>query len=113
MTKRHKPLTDKEVQAAKPGTSMRDGRGLFLRVTPKGGKSWVFRFTSPAGDMAGKGREMGLGSYNDVSLLEARNLADKARATVIAGKDPIEEQATKKAETVEGATAKAAAPTLG
>jgi integrase len=113
MTKRHKPLTDKEVQAAKPGTNMRDGGGLFLRVTSKGGKSWVFRFTSPAGDMAGKGREMGLGSYPDVGLSDARDAATIARAMVIAGKDPIAEQSAKKAETVEGATAKAAAPTLG
>jgi integrase len=113
MTKRHKPLTDKEVQAAKPGTNMRDGGGLFLRVTSKGGKSWVFRFTSPAGDMAGKGREMGLGSYPAVSLSDARDAATIARAMVIAGKDPIAEQAAKKAENVEGSAAKAAALTLG
>jgi len=113
MTKRHKPLTDKEVQAAKPGTNMRDGGGLFLRVTSKGGKSWVFRFTSPAGDMAGKGREMGLGSYPAVSLSGARDAATKARASVIAGADPIADQTTKRVETVEGATAKAEAPNLG
>jgi integrase len=113
MTKRHKPLTDKEVQAAKPGTNMRDGGGLFLRVTSKGGKSWVFRFTSPAGDMAGKGREMGLGSYPAVSLSGARDAATKARALVIAGKDPIAEQATKRLEAAEGATAKASALSLG
>ena len=113
MTKRHKPLTDKEVQAAKPGSNMRDGGGLFLRVTSKGGKSWVFRFTSPAGDMAGKGREMGLGSYPAVSLSGARDAATEARALVIKGVDPIAEQAARRVETVQEATAKAAAPTLG
>lgn len=113
MTKRHKPLTDKEVQAAKPGTNMRDGGGLFLRVTNKGGKSWVFRFTSPSGDMAGKGREMGLGSYDDVGLADAREAATKARAMVFNGTDPIADREAKRIDAVEGAAAKSAAPTLG
>jgi integrase len=113
MTKRHKPLTDKEVQAAKPSTNMRDGGGLFLRVTNKGGKSWVFRFTSPAGDMAGKGREMGLGSYPAVSLSEARDAATEARAMVIKGTDPIADRDAKRIDAVEGAATKSAAPTLG
>lgn len=113
MTKRHKPLTDKEVQAAKPGTNLRDGNGLFLRVTSKGGKSWVFRFTSPAGDMAGKAREMGVGSYPAVSLSDARSAATEARAFVIRGVDPIAEREAKKAAAVEGAAAKSEAATLG
>ena len=113
MTKRHKPLTDKEVQAAKPGTNLRDGNGLFLRVTTNGGKSWVFRFTSPAGDMAGKAREMGIGSYPAVSLSDARAAATEARSLVIRGLDPIAERDAKKAAAVEGVAAKSEAATLG
>lgn len=113
MTKRHKPLTDKEVQAAKPGTNMRDGGGLFLRVTSKGGKSWVFRFTSPAGGMIGKGREMGLGSYPAVSLSSARDAATDARAMVIRGIDPIADREVTRTDAVQEAAAKYEAPTLG
>jgi integrase len=113
MTKRHKPLTDKEVQVAKPGTSLRDGGGLFLRVTPKGGKSWVFRYTSPAGGMAGKAREMGLGSYPAVSLSAARAGATTARALVNSGTDPIEDRDAKRDAAVQGANERAEAATLG
>ena len=35
-----------------------DGGGLWLNVSPSGGKSWVFRWTRK-----GHGREMGLGPY--------------------------------------------------
>lgn len=113
MTLRHKPLTDKEVQAAKAGTNLRDGNGLFLRVTPKGGKSWVFRYTAPAGDAAGKAREMGLGPYPALSLADARAAATEARALVFRGVDPISERDAKKVAAVEAATTKSEAPTLG
>lgn len=113
MTKRHKPLTDKEVQAAKPGTNLRDGGGLFLRVTQKGGKSWAFRFTSPSGDMAGKAREMGIGPYPAVSLSDARDAATEARALVIRNIDPIADREAKRAAAVMEAQNKSDAPTLG
>jgi integrase len=113
MTLRHKPLTDKEVAAAKPGTNMRDGGGLFLRVNPKGGKSWVFRYTSPAGDKAGKAREMGLGSYPAVGLAAARVAATAARGAVDRGLDPVDERDAKRNAAVNDAAAKAEAPTLG
>lgn len=113
MTKRHKPLTDLEIRNAKPGTNLRDSRGLFLRVTAKGGKSWVFRFVSPSGDHAGKAREMGLGAYPAVTAADARDAAAKAWALVAQCIDPIEHRAAQKAATVAGAEAKAAASTLG
>jgi integrase len=113
MTKRFKPLTDPEIRNAKPGTNLRDSKGLTLRVTDKGGKSWVFRFTSPAGDYAGKPREMGLGSYPVVTAEKARKAAKEMGLLVDQGVDPIEERKAKKAAAVEGAEAKAAAPTLG
>lgn len=113
MTLRHKPLTDPEVRNAKPNTNLRDGNGLFLRVNAKGGKSWVFRYTAPAGDMAGKAREMGLGAFPALSLKAARDAATEARALVNRGADPISEREAKRVAAVEGATTKAEAPTLG
>ena len=41
------PLTDKKLQAVKPRPkryTLRDGRGLFLDVTPGGVRTWVFRY---------------------------------------------------------------------
>lgn len=66
-----------------------DGGGLWLQVTGSGGKSWVFRFQSPA---TGKRREMGLGAVAACPLSEARRKALEARQAVAAGRDPVEER---------------------
>ena len=63
-----------------------DGGGLYLVVTPTSRK-WVFIFT-----LVGKRREMGLGPLREVSSLEARELAAKAREHQRAGRDPIVER---------------------
>lgn len=69
-----------------------DGGGLYLQVTRgvDGGarRSWVLRFRT----IAGKPREMGLGSALDVALADARIDADAARKLVRKGLDPIEER---------------------
>ena len=69
--------------AAEPGW-YDDGGGLRLQVTKSGAKSWVYRFM-----LAGKSREMGLGSLADVTLAEARATAAEARKLVKSGVDPI------------------------
>jgi integrase len=77
-------LSQAKVTHAKPGI-WPDGGGLYLQVTPNGGKSWFFRFTR--GD---KERRMGLGSLTDVGLAKARDLAAAARALHQKGVDPID-----------------------
>ena len=71
-------------RSKKPGLHC-DGGGLYLRVTPPAGRSWVFRYM-----LDGKAREMGLGSYPEVTMDLARELAREARATKAIGQDPIE-----------------------
>jgi hypothetical protein len=67
-----------------------DGGGLWLQISKaNGGKNWVFRFTSP---VTGKAREMGLGAFHTISLLEARAKAKECRQMVAEGRDPIEER---------------------
>jgi hypothetical protein len=56
-------------------------------------KSWLFRFTSPSG----KRREMGLGSFDSVTLAEARDKTDEARKILGAGADPIEQREIERA----------------
>lgn len=63
-----------------------DGGNLYLKVTPTGTKSWVFRYTR------GKTRMMGLGPYPDVSLAEARDLAYDARVLLRNFHDPLEDK---------------------
>lgn len=60
-----------------------DGGGLYLRITQKGARSWVFM--SKAG---GKQREIGLGAARSVSLSAARGIAEKMREAVALGADP-------------------------
>jgi integrase len=62
-----------------------DGGGLYLQVTGNGARSWVYRYM-----LGGKAREMGLGSYRDVSLAEARKKAAECRLVRSSGSDPIE-----------------------
>ena len=72
-----------------------DGGNLYLFVKPTGARVWTFRFTLPGQ----KPREMSLGNEADVSLSEARDLAQNARKLLNSGRDPIEarEQARREA----------------
>ncbi len=79
-------LTDKAVQAAKPrakAVRLFDGRGLYLEVSPAGGKWWRFKYR-----VAGREKRLSLGVYPDVSLKAARDKRDAARRLVAAGVDP-------------------------
>jgi integrase len=85
-----------------------DGGGLFLQVSARGSKSWVFRFKAN-----GRLREMGLGATHTVSLAEARDKARNCRKLRIEGIDPIEarhaERAKAKLEAAKAMTFKACA----
>jgi integrase len=79
-------LTARAVLAAKAGRHS-DGGGLYLVVSGDGRGKWVYRFT-----LAGKSRDMGLGSVRDVPLADARQAAADARRAVAAGRDPLAER---------------------
>ncbi|TPM27060.1 site-specific integrase [Mesorhizobium sp. B2-3-5] len=70
-----------------------DGGGLWLLRRDDGGGQWFLRYTTH-----GRRREMGLGSVVEVSLKEARDGAEKWRAVVRAGKDPIKVRDKEKRE---------------
>ncbi|MER8862067.1 integrase arm-type DNA-binding domain-containing protein [Mesorhizobium sp. M0757] len=79
-------LTDiaiKKAKAADKPYKMTDGGGLHLFVSTAGGKLWRFRY-----EVGGKEKLLSIGSYPDVSLLNARAARDEAKATIRAGKDP-------------------------
>ncbi len=76
-------LTARKVETAKAG-KYGDGSGLQLAVAPTGAKKWVLRFL-----WQGKAREMGLGSYPEVGLADAREKALAGRRLARSGVDPI------------------------
>src|SRR5215472_12153207 len=78
-------LSAVEVNKTKGPAVLHDGGGLYLRVSPTGSKSWVFRF-----QLDGKRRDMGLGPYPDISLAEARGRAVEHRKLRHDGIDPLE-----------------------
>jgi integrase len=93
MPKRIAPLTDTKVRTTKPTEKPQklfDGGGLFLLVSPTGGKLWRFKYR-----FGGSEKLLCLGTYPETSLPEARQRRDQARALLANGIDPIQ---TKKAQ---------------
>ena len=74
-----KPLSDGGVSGLRLHPTKEKGRGL-----------WKLRFISP---VTGKRRDMGLGVYPEVAIIEARQQANAARSQVSQGLDPIEARA--------------------
>lgn len=86
MPRKARELSPLEVRRlTKPGRwSVGGVDGLALQVTGTAARSWVLRLT-----VAGKKREMGLGSFPSVSLADAREKARAYRNQVDVGDDPI------------------------
>ena len=64
-----KKLNAKQLQTL-PKDKYHDGNGLYISILKPGRGKWSFRYT-----INKKSREMGLGSYPDVSLSDARQLS--------------------------------------
>jgi integrase len=80
-------LTDKSCKNAKASDKLQkkaDGKGLYLLITPAGGKYWRMKYR-----YAGKEKTLALGVYPEVSLADARDDCDKARKELAADRDPM------------------------
>jgi integrase len=100
MPKRIPPLSEAQVRKAKPQEKpykLFDGNGLFLLITPSGGKLWRFRYR-----FSGKEKLLAIGSYPEISLSEAREKRLMARKDVVAGIDPGEVKKARKAALTDG-----------
>ena len=87
-------LTNVELKALKPREKpykKSDSGGLHVLVKSTGSKLWhlAYRFQ-------GKQKTMAFGAYPDISLAEARDLANQARRAIREGRDPGQEKKTKK-----------------
>lgn len=81
-------LSDAAIRNAKPGaktTKLFDERGLYLEVSPAGGKWWRLKYR-----FEGKEKRLSLGVYPDVGLKDARERRDAARKLLADGIDPSE-----------------------
>ena len=91
-------LKDINVRNAKPKKKAHrlfDGGGLYLEVTPNGGKYWRYKYR-----YADKEKRLALGVYPDVSLAEARERHVLARKLLAAGNDPGEVKRAAKRQAV-------------
>ena len=88
-------LTSTAIRASKPNEKTQrlfDGRGLYLEISPKGGRWWRFKYY-----FEGRERRCSLGVYPDVSLQQARERREEARKMVADGIDPIQHRKAQKA----------------
>lgn len=81
-----------------------DGNGLFLRIRPSGAKSWLYCFRLPNSRAL---QQMTIGSINEYSLNEAREIRSELRKQVKQGLDPRQVRAAKKAKNTDALTMQA------
>lgn len=84
-------ITDLMAKKAAPkGAPIADGTIQGLRLEPgptKGKGKWIIRYLSPT---TNKRRDMGLGTYPEVAIPEARRRGLEARRLIASGVDPID-----------------------
>jgi len=106
-------LTDASIRNAKPGHKpirLFDGGGLYLEISPNGGKWWRFKYR-----IGGKDKRLSLGVYPDTPLagrkdaitgkriVGARDKRDQARQILSRGIDPGVQRKAAKSAAVERA----------
>lgn len=86
MPRRVLPLVPMQISNAKPKDKdykLADGGGLYLLVTPAGGKLWRLKYR-----LEGQEKKLALGAFPEVSLADARQRRDNARSLIAEGIDP-------------------------
>jgi integrase len=79
-------LTDTAIRALKPrekAFKVADEKGLYLQITPAGGKLWRFKYRF--GDAE---KKLAFGTYPEISLAQAREARENARKQIASGDDP-------------------------
>jgi integrase len=80
-------------KAADKSYKMYDTDGLFLQVTPQGGKWWRLKYR-----FDGKEKLLSLGTYPDISLSQARQKREDSKKLLAIDIDPSENRKQTKAE---------------
>ena len=82
------PLSDiqiRNLKAKEKAYKASDFDGLFIAVQPNGSKLWRLKYR-----LDGKEKLLSIGQYPAISLLQARQARDAARAEIALGNDPSE-----------------------
>ncbi len=88
-------LSDMQIRSTKPAaTAVRlyDERGLYLEVTPSGGRWWRLKYR-----FNGREKLLSMGTYPDTGLKAAREKRDRARELLGQGVDPSDARRAQKA----------------
>lgn len=86
-------LTSLDVRNRPPGLHQdAEVAGLYLRVTDSGARGFLLRYM-----LAGRRRDMWLGSTSELTLADAREAAREQRRRIKAGIDPVEERLAERA----------------
>lgn len=92
-------LTDSKIKRLKPSLNAKkpdkysDGNGLQLHVFPNGRMTWIYAYR-----FSGKQKNLTLGSYEFMSLAQARMKHLEARKALANGLDPAEQKKEQKIE---------------
>ena len=87
-------LTVRKIETAKGPAKLVDEHGLYLRVSPRGAKTWIQRLT-----IRGRRTDNGVGHYPAMGLAEARAVAFERWKIAKAGGDPREAESRPPAPT--------------
>lgn len=93
------PLTVTEIKNTKPRDKtyrLFDGGGMYLEVSPKGGKWWRLKYR-----IKGKEKRLSLGVYPEISLKNARERRTDAKRLLADGIDPSEYRKANKSRSLE------------
>lgn len=89
-------LNDLQIKRAKPkekSYKLSDGNGLFLLITPSGGKLWRWKYR-----FNGQEKSLSIGKYPQISLVQARQEAEIARKQLANGISPADAKQEAKAQ---------------
>lgn len=78
-------LTDAKLRTLTTPGKHFDGGGLYLEVTPAGGRYWRLKYR-----LGGKEKRLALGVYPETTLADARKARERAREELATGNDPGE-----------------------
>jgi len=81
----------RNANSSKKTRKLYDERGLYLEISPNGGKWWRFKYR-----YIGKEKRLSLGVYPDVTLKMARERREESRKLLADGIDPSENRKAQK-----------------
>ncbi len=93
------PLTNIKIKNSKAKDKdykLSDGRGLYLLISKGGGKHWKLKYT-----FENKEQKLSIGSYPDISLVQAREKRELYKSQIANGINPSQQKKIQKVQYVQ------------